>query len=132
MMSSLPSVYETIPRVLFSPILIKYGNKSWSTSIIGTTNNYFNFLSSNLAYGNLFTEDDIENKSTVVIVGSKVKKELFPYRSGIGEDILIGKLPVKVIGVLEERGSAGNQQDLNDRIIMPISTVMSRLMGDSI
>ena len=130
MMSSLPSVYETIPRVLFSPILIKYGNKSWSTSIIGTTNNYFNSLSSNLAYGNLFTEDDIENKSTVVIVGSKVKKELFPYRSGIGEDILIGKLPVKVIGVLEERGSAGNQQDLNDRIIMPISTVMNRLMGD--
>jgi len=44
--------------------------------------------------------------------------------------ISLSLLPVRVIGIMKERDTANLSDDLNDRIIMPITTVSKRLLND--
>jgi len=66
----------------------------------------------------------------VAVLGSKVAEELFPNESPIGKHILIGRLSVQVIGVLGERGGAIGRKYLDDRIVIPITTLMRRILNE--
>jgi putative ABC transport system permease protein len=130
---NIPSVVEVTPRVLFSPVTVKSGNNSWSTTIIGTTEDYFSNLKAGIKIGRAFSTLELESKSPVAVIGSKVADKLFDgAKKGINDNmtISIGILTVHVIGIMQERDTAGLSEDLNDRIIMPITTVSKRLLND--
>ncbi|MDY6821742.1 MAG: ABC transporter permease [Deferribacterota bacterium] len=127
------NVTEVIPRVLFSPVVVESGKNNWSTTVIGTTENYFTSLGAEIRAGRAFNILEVENKDTVAVIGSKVADEL--YKDNIDKindnmTLTIGLLPVKVIGILKERSGLDISQDLNDRIIMPIGAVTKRLLND--
>ena len=56
--------------------------------------------------------------------------ELFKDEDPLGKTILVGKLPTRVIGVLEERGGSFGGPHVDDRIIMPLTTVTSRIVNE--
>jgi len=126
---NIPGIYEVIP-MSFTSDIIKYKNKKWSTRIIGTTPSYFTSWQWYPQEGIIFTEKDLEEKKPVCVIGAKVKEELFSDMSPLGEYILVNRLPVKVIGVLEERGGTVGHKHLDDRVIMPLSTMMRRLLNE--
>ena len=65
----------------------------------------------------------------VAVLGKTVVRNLFEDRAAIGETIRINNVPFEVIGVLEEKGVNAIGQDDDDQILIPITTVMRRLMN---
>lgn len=126
-LSRILGIYDMVKILGVRNLLIKYGERKWQTLVVGSTPNYFQSFSWNFEMGGPFSDSDYEQKESVCVLGAKVKKELFPNENAIGKWILIGNLPVRVVGVLEERGGSVGGPHIDDRIIMPLSTVIDRL-----
>jgi len=107
--------------------------------ILGTTTGFPSVRDMDIAEGRYFTEQEIERKTKVAILGYDVAQELFGDASPIGEYIKVGNTQIAIIGVFKEKGLVGNT-DFDSRIYMPISVVFqkftpsmfARFMGDSV
>jgi putative ABC transport system permease protein len=109
---------------------VVYGNENWATQITGTEPQYFGVRNWPFASGTSFSEDDVTQAATVAVLGDTVRKYLFGSRNPIGETIRIGTLPFRVVGVLTPKGtSAGSNQDQDDVVIAPLTTVQKKLLG---
>ncbi|MGH7554700.1 MAG: ABC transporter permease, partial [Longimicrobiales bacterium] len=79
--------------------------------------------------GAYFTRSDVVSASRVALVGEVVVRELFAGRDPIGEQIRIGTIPFQVVGVLEPIGIDPHGIDKDSEIIIPITTMMRRLLN---
>lgn len=78
--------------------------------------------------GRFFFPEEESSLSRVVVLGSARAKELFPDRDPIGETLMLKKTPFKVVGVLEERGSAAfSNPDV--LVYVPLETAQKILIG---
>jgi putative ABC transport system permease protein len=109
---------------------MKYRDRTWQSRIIGSTTNYFESLSWEFQVGSPFTEDDDKNVKAVCVIGSKVYDELFRGEDAMGKVIHAGRLPMTVVGVLKEKGGGTGGPQIDDRVIMPLTTVTSRVVND--
>ncbi len=105
-----------------------YGGRNWNTSIVGTEPEYQNIKDSVPTNGRFFNKSEETSRAKVAVIGSNVAKELFLEENPIGKDIRINRINFEVIGVLPEKGAAGFQ-NLDDQIIIPVTTAMYRLIG---
>ncbi len=105
------------------------GVGNWNTQINGVSPEYLDIRSWRLQSGEFFTTKDVVARSKVCIIGSEVKKNLFPNSDPIGELIRIRSVPFKVIGVLEEKGQSAVGTNNDDIILAPSSSVLDRLSG---
>ncbi len=81
-----------------------------------------------VADGRFFFAEEESDLSRVVVLGATRARDLFPNRNPIGETVTIKKNPFKVIGVLEERGSAAFSNPDN-LIYVPLVTAQKLLLG---
>ncbi len=106
-----------------------YGNQNWSTSITGTTNDFFVARDWGLVEGRTFLDSELRSGKAVCIIGKTVRKELFGNSDPLGESIRLNTVSCDVIGVLEEKGQSSFGQDQDDTVLMPIRTVQRRFTG---
>jgi putative ABC transport system permease protein len=105
------------------------GAGNWNTQIYGVSPEYLEIRSWVLQSGEFFTSKDVVSRSKVCVIGSEVKKNLFPNSDPIGELIRIRSVPFKVIGVLAEKGQSATGTNNDDLILAPSSSVLDRLSG---
>ncbi len=103
---------------------IVYGNQNWFTSVTGTTPEYLDVRSWEVADGSMFTEDDVDAGTKVCVLGQTVVENLFPDEDPVGAIIRIGNVPFTVVGVLAVKGA-----DQDDAILIPVVTAQRRLTG---
>lgn len=107
--------------------------------LLGTTTGFPSVRDMNIAAGRYFSDQDVERKSKVAVLGFSLAEELFGESDPIGQTITVGTTKLAVIGVFAERGLVGNT-DFDSRIYIPITVVFqkftfnpfARFMGDSI
>jgi putative ABC transport system permease protein len=109
--------------------LVKYGEASTNTVVSGTTPDFSGIRNFRPAMGRFFTDDEVKASMRVAVIGRTIVRNLFEDRAVIGEMIRINNVPFEVIGVLEEKGVNAIGQDDDDQILVPITTVMRRLMN---
>jgi putative ABC transport system permease protein len=109
--------------------LVKYGDASTNTIVSGTTPEFPYIRNFRPAMGRFFTDDEVKASLRVAVLGKTVVRNLFEERASIGETIRINNVPFEVIGVLEEKGVNAIGQDDDDQVLIPITTVMRRLMN---
>ena len=107
---------------------VVYADQNVSTTLIGTTIDYFEIRKFKVAKGDLWSESDELIKSKVLLLGTTVADKLFGASDPIGRTVRIGRYPFKVIGVLGPRGTSPFGEDQDDRLIMPIGTFRGRVM----
>lgn len=78
--------------------------------------------------GEMFEEEDDESLKQVIIIGKKVKEDLFENESALGKKVKINDQSYKVIGVLKERGGGGIL-DFNTMVYMPMRTLQKKVLG---
>ncbi|MBP7505846.1 MAG: ABC transporter permease [Prolixibacteraceae bacterium] len=121
--------------VAFSPELRSSGqavfsNKNTPTTIYGGNTDYLAIKKIDLASGRLFTPTEIESLAKVCLVGPTVAENLFGEGSDpIGQTIRFKNIPLKIIGVLGEKGQNAMGQDQDDLIIAPYTTVQKRILA---
>jgi ABC-type antimicrobial peptide transport system permease subunit len=79
--------------------------------------------------GAYFTAADVASAARVALVGEGLVPDLFAGRDPVGEQIRIGGVPFRVTGVLEHAGIDPHGIDLDREIIIPISTMMRRVVN---
>lgn len=129
---SLPGIYQVIPMRAKSGQTVKSGNKNYQdVRIIGATQDYALAWNWPLSEGRDITEEDERMGAKIALLGDKVSKELFGDQSPVGRVIYISDIPFQVVGRLSLRGmSGGGGGDIDNRIIIPLSTLVQRYNMD--
>ena len=83
-----------------------------------------------LAQGVFFTERDIKTRNKVAVLGKTLVDELFSGQSPLGARIRVGNVPLRVIGVLSEKGATANGNDQDDILLVPSTTAYYRFGGN--
>ena len=104
-------------------------SKNWSTSVTGTTNDWFRAGNWRLASGRTFTESEERGGKAVCVIGETVRRELFGSANPVGASIRIKRFSCEVIGLLASKGQSSMGRDQDDAIVMPLRTVQRRLTG---
>jgi ABC-type antimicrobial peptide transport system permease subunit len=105
------------------------GNTNWSTSIMGSTNDYLEAREWPLQSGRAFEGAEIQGSAKVAMIGQTVATQLFGDSDPLDQVIRIKKVPVTIIGVLGKKGQNSLGQDQDDIVIVPISTYRNRIQG---
>ncbi|MGA2394858.1 MAG: ABC transporter permease [Candidatus Lustribacter sp.] len=108
------------------------GGTNWNTVIQGVAPTYSHVRNWDLSSGTFFSESDMDTTTKVCILGTTVVNNLFPGQvSPIGQSVLIQNVPFTVIGVLQSRGQTGFGQDQDDVVLVPYTSAMKRLTGQT-
>lgn len=121
-----PTISEAAPYVSFNN-KVKWESESYDTSIEGVSASYADVRDLEVSSGRYFTEDEVDNRRMVAVIGETVIEELFNGGNPIGEKIMIKGQPMQIIGVLESKGSSMGR-DSDDVIQIPI-TIAQRISG---
>lgn len=108
---------------------VVYSDRNWSTSFIGTTEDYEQVREWSVAKGRFLNRQDVDGRTKNCLIGSTVVQELFGDEDPINKVIRIDKVPFTVVGVLETKGQSPMGQDQDDTIFVPVTTAQGRLMG---
>ena len=103
---------------------------NWSTTINGTTADYFLAQQWATATGRTFTPAEEQAGKAVCVIGSTVQRNLFRGENPLGERFRLRDLSCEVIGTLVTRGQGGFGNDQDDVVLMPIKTVQRRFTGN--
>ncbi|RPI16171.1 MAG: FtsX-like permease family protein [Lysobacterales bacterium] len=103
---------------------------NWSTTITGTTAEYFTAQQWTLATGRVFTPAEEQAGKAVCVIGSTVQQNLFRTEDPLGERFRIRDVSCEVIGTLVTRGQGTFGQSQDDVVLMPIKTVQRRFTGN--
>jgi len=125
-----PLLEETV-AITLSNSVVRFGNESKISQVIGTTDNYTKVRNSPLREGEFFTQKDVDSARRIAVLGATVAKDLFGDKSPLGEKIFIGNFPYEVIGVLEEKGAMGFI-NVDEQTIIPVTTAQRQLNLDNV
>ncbi|MBY0581784.1 MAG: ABC transporter permease [Sphingomonas sp.] len=107
-----------------------YQGANWSTTVNGTTNDYFTVQPWPLAAGRLPTEQEQAAGKAVCLLGNTVRKNLYRDSDPLGTRMRLGGISCDVIGTLSTKGQQGFGADADDIVFMPLKTVQRRLTGN--
>lgn len=108
--------------------LATYGSKRKKATILGVSASYINIDKAEIQDGRFFTDSEDDSLSKVVILGSKIKQNLFGDSDAVGNYIGLGKTKYRVIGTMKEKGGFMGM-NFDDYIYMPVQTLQKKVMG---
>ncbi|MCH7371243.1 MULTISPECIES: MacB family efflux pump subunit [Aeromonas] len=109
---------------------LRFRNKTSSGNVVGVGSDFFRVKGMTLTQGRLLDERDIQNRTAVAVVDGKTIESLLGKEDPIGQVVLVGTLPVRIIGVVtQETGFGRSSQSVS--IWLPYSAVMSRLISQN-
>ena len=108
------------------------GNQNHNPSIMGVGADYVNIRSWDIVSGENFTETDVRNANKVAIIGKTAAETLFGEGAEpVGEIVRIRNAPFTIVGYLKPKGMSMMGSDQDDIILLPYTSVMKRLTGDT-
>ncbi|MCF7844210.1 MAG: ABC transporter permease [Kiritimatiellales bacterium] len=115
---------STIAPGIIVPGDAQYGHETTDPMLVGSTPEYFLNQNIKVDQGRLHDQQDEESSNFVVVIGSEIAEDLFFTSNPIGKRVEIAGRKFTVIGVLESVGMVFFQ-NLDDRIVMPLSTAIA-------
>jgi putative ABC transport system permease protein len=127
--NEVPTVNVVAPMVRGSGQLI-FGNKNWSSSILGVTPEYQEAQEWKIKDGRWFNDQETRAAAKVALVGETIIENLFePGENPIGQVIRIKRVPFTIVGTLIAKGETPRGTDMDDTVFVPLSTAKKRLVG---
>ena len=125
-----PYVDSVTPSVSTS-VTARYRNVAATAQVSGVGEGYFRVKGLEIAQGRFFGADSVTQLSQDVVIDENSSKTLFTqHENPVGQIVVLGNVPVRVIGVLKKKQSGfGSSDSLN--VYAPYTTVMTRLLGQS-
>lgn len=121
---------NSTPSVSGSGTLV-YGNTSSTAQLRGVGASYFEVKGRELAQGRVFTENEVNNIASVVVIDENTRKENFANNPNpLGEIIIFNKKPLKIIGITEVDNNPGPRADAMN-IWVPYTTAMYKINGST-
>jgi len=94
-----------------SNLQLVVGGENTNASVSGVTPEYMLVNNLELASGTFFSEQDYQRGAKVVVLGADVAETLFGDASPIGQQMRMGTIIVRAVGVLESKGAMMGSPD---------------------
>jgi putative ABC transport system permease protein len=104
--------------------------RNWSTSIMGSTNDWLVTGNWKLADGRLFSDDEQRAGAAVCMVGETVRRELFGASPAMGEQLRVKQISCEIVGVLASKGQGAFGNDQDDLVLLPMRALQRRITGN--
>ena len=124
---NVPQLDKVVPTVSGN-LKITYGTNTRSTSVQGTTPDYFVVRTTKLDKGTFFTQADLDSRTRVAILGASLATALFPDSDPIGQTILMGNVPFRVIATTVASGGFG-PGNADDNAFVPLTVAQEKLFA---
>jgi putative ABC transport system permease protein len=112
--NSVPGILSITPMVE-KTVTVANDLHSYSWTVDGARPPIANALNLSIDQGRFYTEEDIEQRNHVVVLGSEAKTKLFSGEPAVGQRVRINGISFTVIGVLvpkmQESGNDFNKQE---------------------
>lgn len=129
LISEADMVAELSPVVSASGQFI-YGANNYPSSVTGCSEGYLEIRQLKMQSGAIFSEQDIASAAKVCIIGKTIKDNLFDEGvDPIGKVVRFKKIPMRVVGVLAEKGYNTMGQDQDAIVLAPYTTIMKRVLA---
>lgn len=125
----IPSLKAVAPTAS-SPMMAIYGNENWSSTVTGSTEQFFTVSNRKISAGRPFSQTESRTGVAVCVIGETVRSKLFGSQDPIGNKIRLNKLSCEVIGLLESKGQSTMGNDQDDIIVLPLRTFHRRIAGN--
>ena len=125
-----PNVEQASPVIDQNGIIVRHGNRTLRTNLSATTRHFAQALNWPVSQGTLLETEDERDLRKVVLLGERVREALFgAHGQAVGQEILVGNVPFRVIGVMAPKPAPFPEDDVNNQVIVPVGAAAVRLVG---
>ncbi len=111
-------------------VTIMAGEQNWTTSLTGTTPEFFDIRNWHIDKGSLLGDSDVDGANKVLVMGATVAEKLFgPGVDPVGKTVRIRSVPFLVVGLLQRKGQSPMGSDYDDATFIPITTFQNHIQG---
>jgi putative ABC transport system permease protein len=123
------TVKMAVPSMRSSMPIVSEDN-NWTTSITGTSPQYFDIRNWPMALGAPITQADIDGGTKVIVLGQTAVDKLYgPNANPVGQTVRVGSTPFQVVGVTSKKGQSASGQDYDDAAFIPFTTFAQKVQG---
>jgi len=84
----------------------------------------------NIAEGRFYSPSEVQAERPVVVLGMEVAAQLFPGQSPLGQTVKVGGKLFRVIGVLSKRGKFLGLFNMDNMVVLPLTTALDSFGKD--
>ncbi len=121
----LPYIENVNPSVMGNAELRANG-KTRRTTIFGEGRNFAAAFTMKVQSGSIWPDEDNSQARAFVVLGAKVRQELFAGENPLGQYLRVGGQRYRVVGVMEPKGQVLGL-DLDDAVFIPAARAMELL-----
>ncbi len=124
-----PAVRRAAPQQA-TKATVMVEDQNWTTTIAGTTPEFFDIRDWHVARGSFFGDPDLESAAKVIVLGQTVADKIFgPDVNPVGKTVRIRAVPFLVVGTMQRKGQSPMGTDYDDVACMPITTFQNQIQG---
>ncbi len=124
---NVPYAAKIMPIVFGSETAV-FENESYAATVFGVTDLFAKIYDMYPDQGRLFTDEEVKSNADVVIIGSKIREELFGNNEALDRKIKIKGRNFKVIGLLGQKGQF-SFMNFDSAVIVPYTTAQHYIFG---
>ena len=126
--SQIGGILAVAPETRTSATVVANG-RNWTSSIIGSTNEWLVTGNWSLRQGREFTADELRAGAAVCLIGETVRRELWGELPAVGNQLRVRQMSCEVVGVLDAKGQGAFGNDQDDVVVVPLHTQQRRIVG---
>jgi putative ABC transport system permease protein len=113
-------VAAVAPEVSTQAVVVA-GDANTTTTITSTTADYLAVRAYEVWQGSFLTEVAVAEELRVAVLGATTADDLELDATAIGNDVLVGGIPFRVVGILQPKGSS-SAVSADDQVLIPVTT----------
>ncbi len=124
---SLPAARGGVPFIS-TTMGVRHGSVKTTAQLVASWPAYTRIRSFQPQYGRFFTQQELDERAKVCVLGRTVAERLFGNaEAAVGQHVFVFRARLEVLGVMEEKGQdiAGTDQD--EQFFVPLTTYMRRM-----
>jgi len=125
------NVNKLAPVMVRGGASVKYSVQQSSPTVFGVTPIWRVVRTFDVERGEFIDEEDLSSAARVCLLGRQVVKDLFGDEDPLGQSVMINNVAFQVKGVLQSKGASTGGGNLDNRILVPLSTFSKRLFNQT-
>jgi putative ABC transport system permease protein len=121
------NVSKASPGLLKSDVQVKHQEQAATTEIFGITPEFHEYRSWDVDSGEYISDADVSSLARVALIGQTVASQLYGDEDPVGSRIMIDNVKFEVKGLLAAKGTNPEGGDMDNRIMIPVTTFSRRL-----
>jgi ABC-type antimicrobial peptide transport system permease subunit len=122
---------DSLSPIVYARRQVVSGNRNWNPIYLyGITPSFLRVRDwEELDDGEPFTDADVNESAMVCLLGKTLAHELFRGELPVGQEVTVGGVPLRVVGVLRAKGANIIGEDQDDILLVPWTTAKYRISG---